>query len=171
MISEWFHSVCGTCTAYMNNADFILGLSLGAAIVLIIVLAVLYFRCQSEHCNAVTIEGEHGYFQMTGNAMRNFVEKLASEFADMSLQKMKLSQNGKNISIKLVLSASASSDLAVCQEKLRQRLLEEAEAKLGLKDQISAINIVFSKLTVPGQDSAEEGDTAKPANIQDTPAQ
>ena len=35
MISEWFHSVCGTCTAYMNNADFILGLSLGAAIVLI----------------------------------------------------------------------------------------------------------------------------------------
>jgi len=161
MISEWFSSVSGTCCNYLNSPEFILGLSLGAALVLVIVLAIMYWRCKLEHCNAITIEGEHGYFQLTGNAMRNFVEKLVTEFGNLNLQKMKLSQRGNRVAIKLVMSADASIDFAACQEKLRQRLMEEAEAKLGLKDQLDSINIVFSKLELAEQDSAEKNGADK----------
>ena len=169
MISEWFSSISGTCCNYLNNPEFILGLSLGAALVLVIVLVIMYWRCKLEHCNAITIEGEHGYFQLTGNAMRQFVEKLVTEFKNLNLQKMKLSQRGSRVAIKLVLAADASTDFAVCQEKLRQRLMDESEAKLGLKDQLDSINIVFSQLDLADQDSTEK-DAADKQN-ETTPAE
>jgi len=139
----------------MFNEGFMTGLSAGLILVLLVCLLLAAMRGR-RRCRGVTVAGENGSLFVTVNAVREFVARILCDFKETALHGVELRR--RRGVLKLILDLEVLPDTAILPlaERLRERLISEAESKIGISSGLQ-VDLVVRSL------SANEDKIAKQA--------
>ena len=132
----------------LQNCQFWYGVLAGVVLVLVL---LLIWKCISA-CGAtrkeITIEdNENGSFTITLDALISFVRSTAASFNQLEVLGLRLAETRLGLVMVITVTASADTELVKCRNQLREHLMSEMRSKLGVVDQIKAINFEAQQLT------------------------
>ena len=135
------------CTSgcFLSDCSFMqfwLGLALGFVLGLLLLVLVMMLRCRKYHGKTIMVEDTNrGKFSITVPAISAFLKRILAEYPNLELHDMTLNDSRNNgLVMDITLKASQDTDLLNVRKELRDRIFAELESKLGIVDEISAIN-------------------------------
>ena len=137
-LSGWF----GVSPEFENG--FVSGAGLLLALILIWVLIRMRIN-RRERCREITITGERGDMVITANAVREFVKRILGEFAETSLEGIKLKQRGNTLVLVTEVIVLPDIELVPLRDAIQGRIVEEAQTRLGI-DRPFRVNVVIKSV-------------------------
>ncbi len=130
------------CVNNCPNGQFWFGLACGFILCLII-WAIVFFLTRTKNATKIlTVEdSDRGSFSITPNALTSFLKRITQDYPDLDLDTLKLENGHNGVIMNVVVRAVEDADLLNRRKELRDRVYSELDAKLGIADQIEAINI------------------------------
>ncbi|MBR0459163.1 MAG: hypothetical protein IJJ26_07985 [Victivallales bacterium] len=130
------------CVNNCPNGQFWFGLACGFILCLIIWAIVAFLTRSKNSTRILTVEdSERGSFSITPNALSSFLKHIIQDYPDLDLEALKLENGHNGVVMNIIVRAAEDADLLNRRKELRDRVYAELEAKLGIADQIEAINI------------------------------
>lgn len=130
------------------DKSFQLGFVAGVACILVLVLIWACIRlrlARRERCKGITITGERGDMFITLNAIREFVKRILSEFGETSLEGIKLRQRGNTLVLVVEVVVRPDVELVPLRDTMQNRIVEEAEKRLGI-DRPFQVNVTVKSV-------------------------
>ena len=145
-VREYVQRVVG----HFCDREFRLGMLFVALLFLLCALALAIVRLRRRGRGAIVVREEGGDLVISRRAFADFVRSVVAEFPLFQLAEADFAPvGGGNLRVGLKLRADASTELTTQHNLLRERLMGEFKARLGLGDKISAINMNVVSLASP----------------------
>ena len=142
-MSDFFNNVWG----HLTNKEFLLGMLLAALLLVIVYIVVkLVLKC-SKKLDRISIQDDGGNFVICRPAFQNFLTGVLKAVPGVTLKNVRLRQLPEDkIRVNLYLGAEPGADIIKIHDTLRSGILREIAEKLGVKEQIGELNLMFTSL-------------------------
>lgn len=138
--------------------ELLIGLLIGFILGLLvwgIIRCVNSFKNKSNFISVT--DSEKGCFSINSKALKSFVKNVASEFPDLVLNSVALSETREGYVLSIHIKANPDSELLTVRKELRDKIYAQLEAKLGISEQISSVNFDVDDFAEPvNGEKAEE---------------
>ena len=145
--------------ACMNDCpygQFWFGLLLGFILGLLVWALLAMLRCSKNCGKVITVEDStRGNFSITVPAISSFLRKILSEYPNFELHDMRMNETRNGRVMDITLKVVQDTDLLNVRKELRDRIYAELDSKLGIAEEISAIN--FEAVDFTANDSSGNG--------------
>jgi len=126
---------------------------IAGAVALVVVWGILKFILSLRHrVKAIIVQEEGGTFVISRRALQEFLSGVVGEINGAKLVDVILTKRSEGkVRVDMKLSLTPGGDLNAIHGGLRQRVLDEAQAKLGIGDRIESVNMLFVKMPPSNQ--------------------
>ncbi len=132
------------------DREFQLGMLFVALLFLLFVLALAIIRLRKRGRSTIVMHEESGDLVISRRAFADFVRSVVAEFPLFQLVDANFAPlAGGKLRVALKLKADSSTELTTQHNLLRERLLNEFKARLGLGDMVGAIDMHVVSLATP----------------------
>lgn len=161
MLVEKLRSCCQQYLAIFSDGNFLLGFSVGAAVLLLLFLLFWLVLSRRRRCSALVMEEEGGQFVLSISTLRTFMRHIVLEFPRTELKNLSIRKKSDGVTLKMHLLVFPDTDIIAIRNKMRERILADAESKFGISGKIQGIDIKIDKM-IDDEDSAGESLRAEP---------
>ncbi|NQZ56841.1 MAG: hypothetical protein HRT88_05140 [Lentisphaeraceae bacterium] len=123
---------------YQQDMEFFYGLA--AALFFYIIIRICLWMMLTPKCRGVYIPGDNGTLFVSTHAIEDFVIRALAERDEMIIERVKLSQKGKQYSISIVLKVSGDTNVHELRPLIEERILKQIKSRIGI-DNLNTINI------------------------------
>ena len=124
--------VCDYALAALQNSQFWVGVLAGFVVAL--------------RKEIVVEDSEKGTFTITSSALMAFVRNIADSFKQVEVVNLRLVERRDGLAMVINVKASADAEIVKYLGELREKLSSEMSVKLGIVEQIKAINFETQEL-------------------------
>ena len=146
--------------AYLANREFLLGMAFAAVVLVVLAALVKLFCLCRRGCNGIRINDNGGDFVIMRSAFLNFLRGTVERLPSLKLKSVNLRHHRGKVVVELVVAAEPGADVVGIHNSLRNDILAEVKSKLGIEQQIEAMNIVFAALPASGDLAEGKADDA-----------
>mgnify|MGYP001027610310 CR=1 FL=1 len=150
MLVEKMRDLCSNNCTFLSEPLFQTGFIVGAALILLIVLLVWLIISRRTKLDAIHVKEEGGAFVLSTAALKTFLKRIVLEFSKSELKDVRIRKKGDGFMLTLLLQVYPDTDVITLRSRLRERILADAEKKLGVAEQIQGIDIKISKMRDDG---------------------
>ncbi len=145
-LKEYVQRVAG----HFCDREFQLGMLFVALMFLLFALALGIMRLRRRGRSVIVVHEENGDLVISRRAFSDFVKNVVAEFPLFQLVEACFAPAGGGaLRVALKLKADSATELTTQHNLLRERLMGELKARLGLGDKISAIDMHVTSLKTP----------------------
>ena len=153
-VKDYIQKVAG----HLSDREFQLGMLFVVLLFLLCLLAMGLIRLRRRGRSTIVVSEEGGELVISRRAFADFVKGVVAEFPLFQLvDAWFVPVGGGHLRVGLKLKADASTELTTQHTILRDRLLGEFKARLGVGDKIGAIDMHIASL-----DAAPAAEEAAP---------
>ena len=138
---------CDYVLAALQNSQFWIGALAGFVVALIICLIWKGISSRSAQRKEIVVEdSDKGTFTVTSGALMTFVRNIADSFEQVDVVGLRLVERRDGLAMVINVKASANAEIVKYLGHLREKISSEMNAKLGIVEQIKAINFETQEL-------------------------
>ncbi|MBQ7178075.1 MAG: alkaline shock response membrane anchor protein AmaP [Victivallales bacterium] len=139
--------VCDYALAALQNSQFWTGALAGFVVALLICLIWKCISFRSAQRKEIVVEdSEKGTFTITNGALMAFVRNIADSFEQVDVVGLRLVERRDGLAMVINVKASADAEIIKYLGQLREKISSEMNAKLGIVEQVKAINFETQEL-------------------------
>ncbi len=140
--------VCDYALAALQNSQFWVGVLAGFVVALLVCLIWKCIAFRGAQRKEIVVEdSEKGTFTITSSALMAFVRNIADSFKQVEVVNLRLVERRDGLAMVISVKASADAEIVKYLGELREKLSSEMSVKLGIVEQIKAINFETQELT------------------------
>lgn len=131
----------------LQNSQFWIGALAGFVVALLVCLIWKCISLRSAQRMEIVIEdSDKGTFTITSGALMEFVRNIADSFKQVEVVGLRLVERRDGLAMVINVKASADAEIIKYLGQLREKISCEMNAKLGIVEQIKAINFETQEL-------------------------
>ncbi len=138
---------CDYALAALQNSQFWVGVLAGFVVALLICLIWKCITFRGAQRKEIVVEdSEKGTFTISSGALMAFVRNIANSFKQVEVVGLRLVERRDGLAMVINVKASADAEIVKYLGQLREKISSEMNAKLGIVEQIKAINFETQEL-------------------------
>lgn len=139
--------VCDYVLDALQNSQFWVGVLAGFVVALLVCLIWKCIAFRGAQRKEIVVEdSEKGTFTITSSALMAFVRNIADSFKQVEVVNLRLVERRDGLAMVINVKASADAEIVKYLGELREKLSSEMSVKLGIVEQIKAINFETQEL-------------------------
>ena len=139
--------VCDYLLAALQNSQFWIGALAGFVVALLVCLIWKCVAFQGAQRKEIVVEdSDKGTFTISSSALMAFVRNIADSFKQVEVINLRLVERRDGLAMVINVKASADAEIVKYLGQLREKISSEMNAKLGIVEQIKAINFETQEL-------------------------
>ena len=139
--------VCDYALAALQNSQFWIGALAGFVVALLICLIWKCIAFRGAQRKEIVVEdSDKGTFTITSGALMAFVRNIADSFNQEDVVDLHLVERRDGLAMVINVKASADAEIIKYLGQLREKISSEMSVKLGIVEQVKAINFETQEL-------------------------
>lgn len=139
--------VCEYALDALRNCQFWSGVLAGFVVALLLLLIWKCITFRGALRKEIIIEdSDKGTFTVSSGALMQFVRNIAASFTQVEVTDLRLVERRDGLAMLINVKANADTEIVKYLGQLREKLSGEMSVKLGIVDQIKAINFETQEL-------------------------
>lgn len=146
--------VCDFALDALQNNQFWLGVLVGIVVAVVLYLIWKCIALSGAQHREITVEdSDRGNFTVTSAALISFVRNAAASCKAIEITGLRLVERKEGLVMVIYIKASPDTEVAKYLGQLRKDLIIEMKDKLGIFDQIKAINFEAQELVTKAKEA------------------